>query len=70
MGLKEVSKRILRVMVMTILVFSCGVKVCNATEEKDLVVITQGLVSNTASDWEPLIPTSKGRAECRSLTND
>ena len=70
MGLKEVSKRILRVMVMTILVFSCGVKVCNATEEKDLVVITQGLVSNTASDWEPLIPTSKGSAECRSLTND
>lgn len=38
---------------------------CQATE----VIITQEFKSNTHSDWNPTVPTSKTTTECTSLTN-
>ena len=62
----------LRQILCLLILIMCSVVSANAAEsdEAEVVVMTQEFKSNTAADWEPLIPTSKGSSECRSLTND
>lgn len=62
----------LRQILCLLILTMCSVVSANAAEsdEAEVVVMTQEFKSNTTADWEPLIPTSKGSSECRSLTND
>ena len=62
----------LRQILCLLILAMCSVVSANAAEsdEAEVVVMTQEFKSNTTVDWEPLIPTSKGSSECRSLTND